>query len=575
MPLYEQLVAANPTIGLYWWRLGSSQLGAGEWDKAVQALEQAHELGAFQWSPLRIAHRGEQAWGLAAAHAEAGRKDEAVRWTTTALAEGLRDIRRFHGKHFRALLDDAEYRKLVWADDASKLPRADGFRHDLRFLLHEVKRMHFDPFRSTREAEIDSLATGLDAEIDKLNDEQILVRMMRIIRLFGDGHTNMRGRGTKPARLPIELFLYPEGVHIFAADEEHRDLVGAKIVAVNGRTIADVMAAAEEITSRDNPMTVKAYAPYVLASTSLLRGLGFAQADTPVTFDIEDATGKSRQVQLEPTAKRGDRIAWVRNVAGQELPLPRSLAARDKTYWFEPLAEQKAIYFQFNGVVNDGNETLREFFKRLFAAVAEPEVECLVIDMRYNGGGDTFLNVPLIEGIISSDKLNQPGRLFVIIGRHTFSAAQNTVSELERRTKAILVGEPTGSSPNFIGESVRVTLPYSQWGVSVSDLWWQHSMAMDYRIWTPPMLYAPPTATAFRAHRDPAMETIWRTVRPLRGRPDGWRNAWHEAPPSSENSPQQFDDQHGGSLAEPLRPLLCDRILAAGLDSFDSLECQC
>ena len=51
----------------------------------------------------------------------------------------------------------------------------------------------------------------------------------------------------------------------------------------------------------------------------------------------------------------------------------------------------------------------------------------------------------------------------MIIGRDTFSAAQNTISELERRTKAILVGEPTGSSPNFIGESLAIPLPYSGW----------------------------------------------------------------------------------------------------------------
>ena len=36
---------------------------------------------------------------------------------------------------------------------------------------------------------------------------------------------------------------------------------------------------------------------------------------------------------------------------------------------------------------------------------AQPQVETLIIDMRYNGGGDTFTNVPLIEGIIRSDKL--------------------------------------------------------------------------------------------------------------------------------------------------------------------------
>jgi hypothetical protein len=155
-------------------------------------------------------------------------------------------------------------------------------------------------------------------------------------------------------------------------------------------------------------------------------------------------------------------------------------------------------------------ESFADFCKRLFTSVERPEIDALIVDIRYNGGGDTFQNVPLIEGIIRSDKLRQPGRLFVIIGRTTFSAAQNTTSELERRTKSLLVGEPTGSRPNFIGESLSIPLPYSGWSLSVSDLWWQHSMSMDYRIWTPPHLYAPPTAKAFRKHEDPCLEVIAR-----------------------------------------------------------------
>jgi hypothetical protein len=177
-------------------------------------------------------------------------------------------------------------------------------------------------------------------------------------------------------------------------------------------------------------------------------------------------------------------------------------------YWFEPVTDERMIYCQINGIGDDSENPFRNFCKRLFEAVERPEVDALVLDLRHNGGGDTFTNVPLVEGLIRSEKLQQPGRLFLVIGRLTFSAAQNTTDELERRTKAILVGEPTGSSPNFIGESTRVLLPYTNWGASISDLWWQHSMAMDYRIWTNPQLYAPPTATAFRAHRDVALETI-------------------------------------------------------------------
>jgi hypothetical protein len=35
-------------------------------------------------------------------------------------------------------------------------------------------------------------------------------------------------------------------------------------------------------------------------------------------------------------------------------------------------------------------------------------------------------------------------------------------------------------------------------------------MSMDYRVWTHPQLYAPPTAAARRAQRDEAMEMIAR-----------------------------------------------------------------
>ena len=84
----------------------------------------------------------------------------------------------------------------------------------------------------------------------------------------------------------------------------------------------------------------------------------------------------------------------------------------------------------------------------------------------------------------------------------------NCTADLERYTNAIFVGEPTGSSPNFVGESVRLALPYSKMEGSISDLYWESSVAMDYRTWIAPLLYAPPSFELYKANRDPAMEAI-------------------------------------------------------------------
>jgi hypothetical protein len=98
--------------------------------------------------------------------------------------------------------------------------------------------------------------------------------------------------------------------------------------------------------------------------------------------------------------------------------------------------------------------------------------------------------------------------VFVIIGRMTFSAAQNTVTAIERETNAIFVGEPTGSRPNFIGEQIGFELPYSKVRANVADLFWQTSWPMDHRIWTAPDIYAPPTFEAYRRNQDPALDAI-------------------------------------------------------------------
>jgi hypothetical protein len=504
---YGRLTGLNPTVGLYWYRLGICYLESGEFAKAIPALEKGEDLGSFQWNPPRMVHRGEAALALAAAHAQLGHKDEALRWTRTSLSQGLRDIRRFHGKQFESLLKDEDYRKLVWATDVSNLSREEGFRHDLRFLMHEAKRVHYAPYKVVSEARLDEMAAALDRDIPKLSDEQILVRMMGIIRYLGDGHTQIRAIG-QIQRMPLALFEFPEGIYVVAAFPPHSDLVGAKVLKIGDRSIEDCMTLAREISSRDNPMTVLSFAPRLLSSLRVLRGLGILKDESVVPLEIEDVTGKSRHIEMPTEAVGSDNKAWINTVAGQSEPMPLHLRHRDKTYWFQRLPEERLVYCQLNGVGTDTQKSMMDFCRDLFAEVAKDDVDGLVLDMRHNGGGNTFMNPPLIEGIIRSEKLQTEGRLFVVTGRETFSAAQNTVSELERRTKAILVGEPTGSRPNFIGESIQIVLPKSGWITSISDLWWQHSMAMDYRIWTPPQLYAPPTAASFREHRDPALEAI-------------------------------------------------------------------
>ena len=69
----------------------------------------------------------------------------------------------------------------------------------------------------------------------------------------------------------------------------------------------------------------------------------------------------------------------------------------------------------------------------------------------------------VLHRLIGCRKVNRRGRLFVIIGRATFSAAQNGATMIERHTEAIFVGEPTGSSPTLWARPSPSRYPIASW----------------------------------------------------------------------------------------------------------------
>ncbi|MBL9124623.1 MAG: DUF1080 domain-containing protein, partial [Planctomycetaceae bacterium] len=330
-------------------------------------------------------------------------------------------------------------------------------------------------------------------------------RFQQIVSLLGDGHSGLRIRSAHV--LPVRFFWFDDGLLITAVRQPHARLLGAQVLQLNGRAIDEVLAAFAPIVSHDNPMNVRAATPRMLRVTEYLAGLGLAAQtrSAELLVRLPDGSQETIRVEAEPLRDRQEGWeGWIDTLGGEAQPL--SWKIRDRMLWFAPTADGRVLYAQINGMGNPRGDTFKAFSERLLQFVdAHPEINRLVLDFRRNGGGDTFLNRPLIQGLVRS-RLNRPGGLAVLIGRDTFSAAQNTITEIERHTEAIFVGEPSGSRPNFIGESVEFTLPYSNHGVSISDLYWVTSSPLDRRMWIAPKVYVPPTAADFLARRDPALE---------------------------------------------------------------------
>lgn len=517
---WDRIVADNPVDGRNWARLGEARYHTGDLSGAIDAYRHAFDL-RYGYDP-RHGFPADIAVQIARCHARLGNSGEAIDWLERAWALGYRHVDRAReDDDLASLRDHPRYRELVGPPDTDDLSRDDGWRLDLEYLATEIRRRAYAPFRATPEADIDAAFAALDAEIGDLTDTQVILRIERILRMLNDGHARARppeNREDLQRSAPIQIYLFEEGPHIVAASPEHTDLPGSRVLRFGDHPAEDVLAALDPMMVRDNenPQWVKETISPRLRQPRILHALGLIPDPGRLPLTIETPDGETRAVELIAEAAerarnfRDDKPApdgWCFYPETLPEPLPLYLRNARSAYWFQHLASERTVYAQMNRVQDAATESMAAFAERLFAFVDTHPIEKLVLDLRWNDGGNTFLARPLLRRIVASP-LNRRGSLFVIIGRRTYSAAQNITSFLDLHTDAIFVGEPTGSSPSFIGETSYWTLPYSKIEMNISDLYWVGTWPGDYRIWTAPAIYTPPTFAAYRENRDPAMEAI-------------------------------------------------------------------
>ncbi len=523
---WRDVVDVNPVNGVFWDRLAEARFASGDYAGALTAYERAESLGVWPVRgpdpvPLKSIFPGEVAYQMACCHAMVGDTERALTALATAARQHLRGLdRALADPHLAALRDDPRLRDLVGVPDTEGLSRVDGWRHDLRVLRREVR--HRIPFPHRADDDFDAAADALHGAIPDLDDARVVVGMWRLLRRLGDGHAGIDSASAFPdweRSLPVWFYLFAEGVFIPRADARYAHLLGAEVLAVDGRPVSQVIDALDPLLTRDNEYGPAASAPTWLRKPAFLHAVDAADQPDKATLTLRLPDGTRAEVTLDAEPGRPAR-AWPRRCAPDPVDLtndpPLYLRDVDNPWWHEYLPAERLVYFQFNAIVDKPDEPLTAFYQRVFADVEAHDAAALVIDLRWNGGGNTFLAVPLVQHIIRRERINRRGALFVIIGRGTFSAAQNTATFLDRHTEAVFIGEPSGSSPNFVGETVPFRLPYSGVEVNVSDLYWQSSWPLDRRTAIAPDIYAPPTFTAYRANTDPAMDAIRQALRVTR-----------------------------------------------------------
>lgn len=370
------------------------------------------------------------------------------------------------------------------------------WREDINYLARELVRCHPNLFFKIGEQDFKRAVADLDREAETLTWQEIYTRMTELVASIGDGHTAI-APVEKLESYPVYPYWFKDGLYIIATDRVNVDLLNTRVIEVGGCTIDEVVGTLRPVISQDNYWGFLGAFPNYFTRPEIMSSLGLAKKNGELTLTLEK-DGKIFETTVTPLEYG---IDWIQKRADREYE-----ASGNDNYWYEYFPQSQVLQFHYDSAQRQEGKPFFFFVCELFSFVRKNPVEKLVLDMRYNSGGNSLLLEPFMLRVMFDCRFNKKGKLFVVIGRETFSSAVLNAISMKKRTNAIFVGEPTGGSPRHYGAPKRFTLPNSQLPVSCSTIFWKTSEDTSQAFM--PDILCERTFQEYYWMIDPAMELI-------------------------------------------------------------------
>lgn len=374
---------------------------------------------------------------------------------------------------------------------------------DLSELLAKIERIHPDPFHHiTKEA---FYKTAKDVQTSFTNDSiGNQIKMLKLVSLLRDRHTALYPNKGFVNWLPLSIYKFEDGFYVISAIQKYKEILGAKIISFENASASKVFEITADLHSSDNNVG-RQLNTYYMSSMDVLSYYNFVDNKKNIILNVLLPNGIQKEIKIESVdisrrlnvvldhpeffgpmneqiypdyvfAYKGLNIKdYYSQPLGGKMDIPQFLRNR-KGYWYEYIAAHNAMYIAICFSTNDsrnGFEDFNSFLKEVFSKIDVNPIEKVILDIRFNPGGDGSITLPLVHEFIKRDSINKKGKLFTLTGRKTYSAAQMIYAEMLEHTNTLLVGEPAGAPVNGYGDPSSFILTNSKMNYQISTLYWQ------------------------------------------------------------------------------------------------------
>lgn len=306
---------------------------------------------------------------------------------------------------------------------------------------------------------------SIKENIDSFSDNKIKLLISHCVSMADDAHTAVYFRNFR--RVPLRLYLFDDGLYVIKAQKGFEQFLGKKVVAICDKSVDELLEILDYYKS-GNKSWIENESSYFLASPDFFEAANLSPTSDSIKYEFADKN-ESYLYPIENIDKSDEYSAWrdlspINNLNTDTMnwehvlndtSLPLYLSYLDKDYHVEYLGALHAMYIQIN--ISNNLEGFNRVIKN---CLDSNNVQNLIIDFRFNGGGDYTKLAAFSKTIHQKVK----GKIFIITGKATFSAGICIAARLKYFSKgrAIIIGQNSGDRLQFWAEGRHFSLPNSK-----------------------------------------------------------------------------------------------------------------
>jgi len=157
---------------------------------------------------------------------------------------------------------------------ATPTTRDEIWQQEVRFLEQELSRRHANAFHTISSEEFHRAADDLYSDVPGSSDDEILVRIMQLVAMIGDAHTQVDLAQVPNLHLyPLRLIWFSDGLLVVGAATEYAHLIGSQGLQIGNASVEEAYQKLTPLIPHANAGWLRYKSPDYLVSAEVLLGL--------------------------------------------------------------------------------------------------------------------------------------------------------------------------------------------------------------------------------------------------------------------------------------------------------------